>query len=205
MGEQAARRASGRGRRGGSERSCVVCGRRAALEDLLRLVCTPDGEIAADLRRHLPGRGANICPDAACITGAVERKRLGKVLRREVRYPASGELLRQVRDATSRQLKTLVASSAGKGAYAAGVDLTAQAIRDGRADLVLVAADSTRRQSVERLARGARIPLGVVGHKARLGELYGRAPTGAVAVRGTGLARAIERMTRRLEGLGSKE
>lgn len=53
-------------------RTCVVCRRRRPKRELVRIVASPQG-VALDERAQLPGRGAYVCPDPACVQGAARR------------------------------------------------------------------------------------------------------------------------------------
>jgi hypothetical protein len=46
---------------------------------LLRIAATPDG-VRLDSERRLPGRGANLCPDPACVEAALRRRALQRAL-----------------------------------------------------------------------------------------------------------------------------
>jgi predicted RNA-binding protein YlxR (DUF448 family) len=61
-------------------RTCVGCRSRAARSDLLRIVVV-DGELVPDVRRRLPGRGAHLHPDLACLDLAERRKAFPRALR----------------------------------------------------------------------------------------------------------------------------
>ena len=45
-------------------RQCVGCREMKPKRELIRVVRSPEGEIALDFRGKNPGRGAYICPDA---------------------------------------------------------------------------------------------------------------------------------------------
>lgn len=62
-------------------RTCVGCRRRAAKDELVRLVRTPAGEVRWDPAGTVPGRGAYICLDVRCFRAARQRKRLARALR----------------------------------------------------------------------------------------------------------------------------
>ena len=55
-----------------SLRTCVACRRRAARDDLLRVVLRA-GRLTVDERAVLPGRGAWVHPSAECLKQAVSR------------------------------------------------------------------------------------------------------------------------------------
>ena len=55
-------------------RRCVGCGEHFPKSTMARVLRTPEGEIVLDLTGKKSGRGAYICPSAACLKKA--RKRL---------------------------------------------------------------------------------------------------------------------------------
>ena len=57
------------------------CRTRAAKFDLLRVVSRADGVLAVDPRGRLPGRGAYVHPDPACVDLAERRKAFPRALR----------------------------------------------------------------------------------------------------------------------------
>ena len=52
------------------------CNAQRPKRDLVRVVRSPEGEISIDLRGKAPGRGAYLCPSAACLAKARKAKRL---------------------------------------------------------------------------------------------------------------------------------
>ena len=61
-------------------RTCVGCRGRAPSGELLRVVAR-DGAAVPDVRRVLPGRGAHLHPDPACLALAERRRSLPRALR----------------------------------------------------------------------------------------------------------------------------
>ncbi len=66
--------------REGPVRTCVGCRGRAARAGLLRVVAV-DGVLAVDPGRRLPGRGASVHPDLACVDLADKRRAFVRALR----------------------------------------------------------------------------------------------------------------------------
>ncbi|WP_083933647.1 YlxR family protein [Sciscionella marina] len=64
----------------GPIRTCIGCRQRAASSALLRVVAGDD-ELVVDLRRRLPGRGAWLHPDRACLRLAQRRNAFERALR----------------------------------------------------------------------------------------------------------------------------
>jgi hypothetical protein len=59
----------------------VGCRTRAAKFELLRVVARADGTLVVDSRGRLPGRGAHVHPDPACVDLAERRKAFSRALR----------------------------------------------------------------------------------------------------------------------------
>jgi len=59
-------------------RKCVGCGEMFPKSQLIRVVRSPQGEIALDKTGKLNGRGAYICDDARCFAACRKAKRLDK-------------------------------------------------------------------------------------------------------------------------------
>ena len=68
-------------------RRCVGCNAQRPKRELVRVVRSPEGEISIDLRGKAPGRGAYLCPSAACLAKARKAKRLERTF--EVPIPDS--------------------------------------------------------------------------------------------------------------------
>ena len=62
-------------------RSCVACRTARPKRDLLRIVRTPDGQVEADPSGRLPGRGAYVCNEPACIERAIMKGALARALK----------------------------------------------------------------------------------------------------------------------------
>ena len=60
------------------QRSCVACRTVRDKKDLVRLVRTPEGEIAIDPSGKQSGRGAYLCPTSDCLRVAQKRKSLDR-------------------------------------------------------------------------------------------------------------------------------
>lgn len=58
------------------QRQCVGCGERKQKQELLRVVRTPDGEIALDFTGKRSGRGVYVCNSEKCLAKA---KKSGKL------------------------------------------------------------------------------------------------------------------------------
>ncbi len=62
------------------QRTCVACHTVRAKRELVRIVRSPAGELAVDLRGKAPGRGAYLDPDQACLDRGLREGALAKAL-----------------------------------------------------------------------------------------------------------------------------
>ncbi|MDD4413277.1 MAG: YlxR family protein [Oscillospiraceae bacterium] len=59
-------------------RMCTGCGEMKPKRELVRIVKSPEGEIALDKSGRMPGRGAYVCPNRECLKAARKARRLEK-------------------------------------------------------------------------------------------------------------------------------
>ena len=78
-------------------RQCVGCREMKEKRELIRVVKSPDGEIALDFKGKKPGRGAYLCPDPECLKRARKARALERAF--ETAVPAD------VYDALEQQMK----------------------------------------------------------------------------------------------------
>ena len=62
------------------ERQCLGCNEHKPKRELLRVVRDPEGNISLDFTGKKSGRGAYICPLAACLKKARKSKRIDLAL-----------------------------------------------------------------------------------------------------------------------------
>ena len=65
-------------------RMCVGCREMKPKSELIRVVRSPEGEISIDRRGKASGRGAYVCPSAACLKQAQRSKALERQLEHEI-------------------------------------------------------------------------------------------------------------------------
>ena len=65
-------------------RMCVGCREMKPKRELLRVVRSPEGEIAIDFTGKKSGRGAYVCRDEACLDRAVKQRQLERTLENPV-------------------------------------------------------------------------------------------------------------------------
>ena len=65
-------------------RQCLGCREMKPKRELLRVVRSPEGAIALDLRGKASGRGAYVCHDPECLKKAIRSKALSRALETEI-------------------------------------------------------------------------------------------------------------------------
>ena len=73
-------------------RQCLGCREMKPKKELIRVVRSPEGAVSIDFRGKMPGRGAYVCRDAACLKKAIR----SKALERSLGVPVPQELLEQL-------------------------------------------------------------------------------------------------------------
>jgi predicted RNA-binding protein YlxR (DUF448 family) len=72
----------------GIERHCALSRTLKPVDDMIRFVAGPDGDVVPDLKRKLPGRGIWITATRACLDEAVKRNVFARAFKRNVRVAA---------------------------------------------------------------------------------------------------------------------
>ena len=62
-------------------RTCVACRTSEPKRGLLRVVRQPDGSVVYDPKGKMPGRGAYVCAQAACIALVRKQKKFERSLK----------------------------------------------------------------------------------------------------------------------------
>ena len=71
--------------RSATMRMCAVTRQVRPIDELIRFVVSPSGEVIPDLKRKLPGRGLWVSASRQAVAEAVRRNQFGKGFKRDVR------------------------------------------------------------------------------------------------------------------------
>ena len=80
------------------QRQCLGCREMKNKKDLIRVVRSPEGEISLDFKGKKPGRGAYVCPDAACLAKAKKSRALERAFSAAIPPEVYDLLDQQMRD-----------------------------------------------------------------------------------------------------------
>lgn len=123
----------------GIERMCAVSRQVRTVDELIRFVVAPTGEVIADLKRKLPGRGLWLSASRAAVEQAVKRKAFARGFKREVKVPAA--LADDVDRLLAKSMVEALAIAAKAGQVVSGFAKVEEAIDRRQAVALLHASD----------------------------------------------------------------
>jgi len=78
------------------QRTCIGCREIKPKKELIRIVRSEDGAIAADPTGRIPGRGCYLCKSTSCWDSALKKEQLDRALRTRVTSEDKSTLIRQL-------------------------------------------------------------------------------------------------------------
>jgi predicted RNA-binding protein YlxR (DUF448 family) len=166
---------------------------------LLRFVVGPDGEIVPDVEARLPGRGLWLAPRRDIVERAVAKRAFARAARRPV--VVAPDLPDRIESLLMRRCVDGLGLARRAGLAVAGFDKVGEAVRHGRAGLLLSALDRAEggRGKLAALARA--LPQASVLSASELGAAFGRERIVHAAIAGGPLCRRLRFDLIRLAGL----
>jgi predicted RNA-binding protein YlxR (DUF448 family) len=79
-------------------RECAACREHFEKRQLLRIVRKPDGEIVADEKGKVPGRGVYICKNEKCLEKAIKTNAFARALGAPLPAETAEELRRMIKE-----------------------------------------------------------------------------------------------------------
>jgi predicted RNA-binding protein YlxR (DUF448 family) len=117
--------------RSATERMCAVTRQVRPIEELIRFVVAPSGEVIPDLKRKLPGRGLWVSASRQAVAEAVRRNQFSKGFRRDVR--AASTLAVDTETLLVRSALDALAMAAKAGQVVSGFSKVEEALRQRQA------------------------------------------------------------------------
>jgi len=193
------------GRRRGTEdtaesrRRCIATGTERPKSALIRFVVAPDGTVVPDLAGKLPGRGIWVSADRAALARAVQRKLFARAAKAAVTVPEG--LVDGVDSGLARRVTDLISLARKAGEAVAGYEKVRAWIDEGRARVLIQAADGSERGKTKlRLPAREGPTIGCLS-AGELGLSFGRERAIHAALGGGGLTERIVEDAGRLSGL----
>ena len=124
----------------GMERHCALTRELKPVGELIRFVVGPAGEVVADIKRKLPGRGLWISGTRTAVEDAVKRNVFSRGFKREVR--AAGDLAAEVERLIERAALDALAIAGKAGLVVGGFAKVEAALREQEVLALIHAADA---------------------------------------------------------------
>ena len=120
-------------------RMCAVTREVRPVDELIRFVLSPQGEVVPDLKRKLPGRGLWITASRTRVAEAVRRNQFSRGFKRDVR--AAQTLASDTEKLLVRSAIEALAMAAKAGQVVAGFAKVEEALNGGQATVLIHASD----------------------------------------------------------------
>ena len=125
--------------RSATMRMCAVTRQVRPIDELIRFVVSPEGEVIPDLKRKLPGRGLWIAASRQAVAEAVRRNQFSKGFKRDVR--ASRTLVADTETLLIRSTIEALAMAAKAGQAVSGFSKVESALQGRQAAALIHASD----------------------------------------------------------------
>ena len=124
----------------GSERSCALSREVKPVDELIRFVVAPGGEVVADVKRKLPGRGLWVTATRDAVGQAVKRNVFARGFKRDVR--AAADLADQTEKMLERAALDALAIAGKAGLVVSGFSKVEATLGKGEALALIHASDA---------------------------------------------------------------
>ncbi|HEV7635873.1 MAG TPA: RNA-binding protein [Bradyrhizobium sp.] len=125
--------------RSATMRMCAVTRQVRPIDELIRFVVSPQGEVIPDLKRKLPGRGLWVSASGRTVAEAVRRHQFSKGFKRDVRVAPT--LAADTEALLARGVIEALAMAAKAGQVVSGFGKVEDALRGRRAQALIHASD----------------------------------------------------------------
>ncbi len=124
-----------------NDRMCIVTRQRHQADDLIRFVAAPDGAVAPDLKRKLPGRGCWVRADRETVDAAARKQLFARALKADAK--AAADLGALVDRLLAEALLGAIGLERKAGRVVLGAEKVEAAVRAGKAAFVLHAMEAS--------------------------------------------------------------
>ncbi len=176
------------------QRTCLGCRQVMDQDQLFRFVCSPAGEILADLKGRLPGRGAYLCNSRECIETAVRKKQFDRAFHRACQPVTGKALVEDVARVLLAHLASLLGMARKSANFVAGSNAVLDALSRKKPLAVVILAGDISLQIGEKIRHKAlmqKVMTTVLFDKLELGRILGRAERSVVGLPDGKLAEAF--------------
>lgn len=179
-------------------RVCLGCREHFLREDLIRVVCDPEGHLLIDRSLKAPGRGAHLCYSQACIEEALKHKAFGRTFKQNI-APMTAQAFRElVIEAIEGRIRDALAIGRRMGQTVSGTDVLERNFSKLCGLVLSTEASASTKEKLEHLAGLNQCPVWRFGENESLGQSQGKAARVAIGITNAALAKrlALEFMRR---------
>ncbi len=176
------------------QRTCAGCRQVKDQVELVRFVRSPEGEILADLKGRLPGRGAYVCNSRACVEAAVNKKQFDRAFKQSCQQTSADNLVKAISHELLAHLASLLGMARKSASFVAGSNAVLDALSRRKKLAVIILAQDISPQIGEKVRRKAeyqKIVTNRLFDKIELGRILGRAERSVVGLPDGKLAEAF--------------
>jgi len=155
-----------------SRRRCIVTGEIHDRSSLLRFVVGPSGELIADIASRLPGRGLWLTPRRDILESAIARRQFARSAHGVIIMPTG--FADRVEALLVHRCMDAIGLGRRAGLVVAGFEKAREAVRAGKATLLLLALDGAEGGRRKIRALGRDLPVAMVLTAAEMGAVFGR-------------------------------
>ena len=176
------------------QRTCLGCRQVKDQDQLMRFVRSPDGDVLADLKGRLPGRGAYLCNSRECLETAVNRKQFDRTFRQACPSATVDGLVDGIAQELLAHMTSLLGMARKSAQFVSGGNAVQDALSRRKPLAVVVLARDISPQIGEKVRRKAEAQNVVtvkLFDKIELGRILGRAQRSVVGLPDGKLAEAF--------------
>ncbi len=184
------------------QRTCLGCRSTLQKDELIRYTVSPQGDVLADYRQKLPGRGAYTCIDPNCLADAVKRGQFERAFRGRCRRPEFDVLRSSLLSQFAGRTLNLLGMARKAGQIVSGSNQVLVALnRAGELTVILLARDISAgvAEKVETKAAHRQVFCRRIAEKSILGQSVGREERSVIGLRPGPLADALKKEIIRYE------
>lgn len=174
----------------GQMRTCLGCSKPDHQTRMIRMVRDPEGRIAFDLGRRLPGRGAYVCPNSDCLKKTLKARKLKWAFKKDTRSPSPEEAMSELDALFRSKITGLLGMAARSGSVASGSDAVMESLDRKRSHLLITAAGLSEK-SVKRITSHAEGITSIKMNAVDPGEAVGRSGRMILSIENRSFAEAI--------------
>lgn len=169
------------------QRTCIGCRTAQNSCHLLRLACTPLGQVVVDITGRMPGRGGYVCYHPTCLQKALHPTKLSLTFHQAVISLGFNEAHTTIVHALSTRLQRCLGMAQKAGAVVSGNEALRQALAHATVQCLILAEDAVAARVAEyhTLCATMHISCERVFSKDALGHCIGKSPRMALGLRTT--------------------